>query len=51
MCSYAMLIGKPPFETPDVKTTYAKIKKIQYSFPDHVIISEHAKNLIQKMLV
>mgnify|MGYP000846701926 FL=1 len=23
---YAMLIGKPPFETPDVKTTYKKIK-------------------------
>ena len=23
---YAMLIGKPTFETPDVKTTYKKIK-------------------------
>ena len=27
---YAMLIGKPPFETPDVKTTYKKIKMNQY---------------------
>jgi polo-like kinase 1 len=46
-----MLIGKPPFETPDVKTTYKKIKMNQYSFPEHVIISEPAKNLISKILV
>ena len=46
-----MLIGKPPFETPDVKTTYKKIKMIQYSFPEHVIISEAAKNLITRILI
>lgn len=46
-----MLIGKPPFETPDVKTTYKKIKMNQYNFPEHVIISEHSKNLITKILV
>ena len=28
-----MLIGKPPYETPDVKTTYKKIKMNNYSFP------------------
>ncbi|CAK65757.1 unnamed protein product (macronuclear) [Paramecium tetraurelia] len=48
---YAMLIGKPPFETPDVKSTYKKIKMNQYSFPDQVQISDNAKQLIQKILV
>jgi hypothetical protein len=37
--SYTQLIGKPPFETPEVKTTYKKIKACQYSFPDHINIS------------
>ena len=27
---YAMIIGKPPFETSDIKLTYKKIKQIQY---------------------
>lgn len=49
--SYTQLIGKPPFETPEVKTTYKKIKACQYSFPDHINISENARNLIQKILV
>lgn len=46
-----IIIGKPPFETPDVKTTYAKIKKNQYSFPDHVPINDNARGLITKILV
>lgn len=50
LCSYAMLIGKPPFETPDVKTTYKKIRMNSYSFPEHVIISDAAKNIITKIL-
>jgi len=48
---YTQLIGKPPFETPEVKATYKRIKACQYSFPDHVSISEAAKNLITKILV
>jgi polo-like kinase 1 len=48
---YTMLIGKPPFETPDVKTTYQKIKANNYSFPDHVPLSEPAKNLIRQILL
>jgi polo-like kinase 1 len=31
-----LIIGKPPFETTDVKATYRRIKMNQYSFPDHV---------------
>jgi polo-like kinase 1 len=46
-----MLIGKPPFETPEVKTTYRKIKMNNYSFPENVQISESSKNLITRILV
>ena len=49
--SYTQLIGKPPFETPEVKTTYKKIKACNYSFPEHVTISDNARNLISKILV
>ena len=46
-----MLIGKPPFETPEVKTTYKKIKACSYSFPEHVTITESARNIITKILI
>lgn len=47
---YTMLIGKPPFETSDVKTTYRRIRMNAYTFPDHVTISESAKDMITKIL-
>lgn len=47
---YTLIIGKPPFETPDVKTTYKKIRMNSYNFPDHVPISEAAKSLITRIL-
>lgn len=47
---YTLLIGKPPFETNDVKTTYRRIKMNAYSFPEHVIISTQAKDLITRIL-
>jgi polo-like kinase 1 len=47
---YTLIIGKPPFETPDVKTTYKKIRMNNYSFPENFPISEAAKNLITKIL-
>ena len=43
---YAILIGKPPFETPEVKMTYEKIRKCYYSFPESIFINDDAKNLI-----
>jgi len=46
-----MIIGKPPFETNDVKTTYKKIKMNAYQFPENIPISDRAKNLISKILV
>lgn len=48
---YTMLVGKPPFETNDVKTTYRRIKMNAYNFPEHVTVSSEAKDLIEKILV
>jgi len=47
---YSLLIGKPPYETPDVKSTYKKIKANVYSFPEHIQISEEARTIITKIL-
>lgn len=47
---YTLIIGKPPFETSDVKTTYKRIRMNAYSFPDHIIISDAARNLITSIL-
>ena len=33
---YTLIIGKPPFETTDVKATYQRIKQNSYSLPEHV---------------
>lgn len=37
--AYTLLVGKPPFETNDVKTTYRRIRMNDYAFPEHVILS------------
>jgi polo-like kinase 1 len=47
---YTLIIGKPPFETSDVKTTYRRIRMNAYTFPEHVAISDAAKNLITRIL-
>merc|ERR1719326_1412887 len=47
---YTMLVGRPPFETSDVKTTYRRIRYNQYSFPDTVRLSDPAKDLIAAIL-
>ena len=44
-----MLFGKPPYETPDVKQTYKRIKMNEYQFPD-IPCSEEAKDLIENIL-
>ena len=30
---YTLLVGRPPFETREVKDTYKKIKNVEYKFP------------------
>ena len=46
---YAIIVGKPPFETPEVKMTYEKIRKGIYTFPEQINLSENSKNLITKI--
>ena len=48
---YELIIGKPPFSENDVKSTYEKIKKVEYTFPEDSVISNDAKNLISQILV
>jgi len=43
-------VGRPPFETSDVKSTYKRIQACDYSFPDHVQLSENSKSLISSIL-
>ena len=47
---YTCLVGKPPFETSDVKATYKLIKANSYSFPERLHISEAAKGLVRRIL-
>lgn len=42
---FALLFGKPPFETNEVQSTYEKIKMCEYSFPKSSV-SETAKKFI-----
>ena len=47
---FTMLVGKPPFEDVDVKSTYQRIRDNAYSFPDSLYISSAGKHLIQSIL-
>jgi len=47
---FTTLVGKPPYESKDVKSTYQRILANQYEFPSHVPISGHARDLISAML-
>lgn len=48
--TYTMLFGRPPFETKDVKMTYKRIKNNNYTFPQHVPVSESSKDFIRGLL-
>jgi serine/threonine protein kinase len=47
---YALLIGRMPFETTTIKTTYGRIQNCMYIFPE-LDLPLCAKALIQKILV
>ncbi|KAF9111722.1 Cell cycle serine/threonine-protein kinase cdc5/MSD2 [Mortierella sp. AM989] len=47
---YTLLVGKPPFQTSEVKAIYKKIRDNNYVFPDDVPISEEAKSLVAALL-
>jgi len=48
---YILLFGKPPFDSPEVKQTYGKIRINDYEYPKDSRVSEGAKDLINRMLV
>jgi len=45
---YEFLVGRPPFETQSYNSTYDKIMRCEYGFPDHV--TQGARDLITKIL-
>lgn len=47
---FAMLIGKPPFETTNMKSTYNRIQSCMYVFPPDIPIDQNAKSLIMRIL-
>ena len=47
---YTLLVGKPPFEMADMKSTYKRICQVSYSFPANLEISSEARNLIRRIL-
>lgn len=47
---YTLLVGRPPFETEDVKDTYKRIRANQYGFPEDTTVSESAQALIRSIL-
>jgi polo-like kinase 1 len=47
---YTLLVGRPPFETDDVKATYKRIRANQYDFPETAHVSRSAQSLIRGIL-
>jgi len=47
---YTMLIGKPPFETKNVKQTYKRIQANLYSFPSEIPLTPESISLVRAIL-
>lgn len=47
---YTMLVGRPPYESKDVKSTYRRILANVYAFPESVPVSDSAKDLVRRLL-
>ena len=45
---YTLLVGRPPFDTPGVKSTLTKVVMGDYTLPDH--LTPEAKDLISNLL-
>ncbi|OHT00103.1 Serine/threonine-protein kinase polo [Tritrichomonas foetus] len=50
VCAFALLTGKPPFETRNIKLTYEHIKSCSYRFPYEMRLSFVAKDFVQSIL-
>lgn len=44
---YTLVIGKPPFQTKDVKAIYKRIRDNEYEFPQDRIVSKEVQELVQ----
>ncbi|KAM0787439.1 hypothetical protein ACM66B_003519 [Microbotryomycetes sp. NB124-2] len=47
---YTLLVGKPPFQTKEVKQIYRNIKALNYEFPPDVELSPEAVELVASIL-
>ncbi|PPQ83030.1 hypothetical protein CVT26_012074 [Gymnopilus dilepis] len=47
---YTLVIGRPPFQTKDVKAIYKRIRDNEYEFPTDRIISSAVQHLISSIL-
>ncbi|KAL0579340.1 Cell cycle serine/threonine-protein kinase cdc5/MSD2 [Marasmius crinis-equi] len=47
---YTLLIGRPPFQTKEVKAIYTRIRDNDYEFPQERPVSSYAQALIQSIL-
>ena len=47
---YTLIIGRPPFQTADVKAIYQRIRDNVYDFPPERAISSNAQHLITQIL-
>ncbi|XP_010937485.1 serine/threonine-protein kinase SAPK2-like [Elaeis guineensis] len=52
---YVMLVGSYPFEDPsdptNIKRIFERILDVQYSIPDHLLISMECKNLLSRIFI
>ena len=48
---YTLSVGRPPFETHDIKLTYKRIRMNAFTYPDTISLSEELKDLISKLIV
>ncbi|KAJ3345899.1 Cell cycle serine/threonine-protein kinase cdc5/MSD2, partial [Entophlyctis luteolus] len=47
---FTMLVGKPPFQTKEVKAIYKKIRDNSYEFPPASMVSETAQSVVNALL-
>ncbi|KAG6906303.1 hypothetical protein DXG01_014672 [Tephrocybe rancida] len=47
---YTLVVGRPPFQTSEVKEIYKRIRNNEYDFPPERSVSAHAQALIQQIL-
>jgi len=48
---FEMMVGRPPFSSPDEKAIYRRILQINYKFPTEPNVNDISKDIIQRLLV